>query len=585
MTDVEAFTLGVARFCKVANIDADDRRALASLLLMPAADATVIIDGIGKQAVDVATPAVAEPVANPAVAAAEEGDEEDDEPITMKDLPRAQAVEHQRELYKKMTEARAAGNSRKARMLEDELLQFEGASVRDTQLSHWREQNKVLSPSEKWQKDQAEAQRAKGGVVGTGAGADAAAAVAAGTAAPRPVPATTGAVDAAAAGAAVPAVQSAAETNTPLVPKHITLTPEEVAAERAPVEAEALAHTAYARGANLTMPEVEAQHKAVQDRHTKVKSLRKMKLAAGLNIPDADLIRATPEQLDAMVASSGSPELRNALNTMQSLAKQTTYNLSALDTPAATGSAGVSGQLTRGNPAGIESALGGAEQPGMRGAVQRESDKARAAGRRPSATITYGGRTLRWEGPGSKTTITPEGAEPPQALAAETGASPGAAVPQTWDKKNFDVNGPAALAARVQAMRANRAAPPAESAAAAAPPPEVPAPPVPSEAVAAPPPVPSEAVAAPPPVPSEAAAAATTPSPVTAVPSTSPLRSNRQGAIWNMAPGTGQKVLNTRTRLARRPPAVAPVPRTWNMAKGTGKRVKDTQATLSPPVG
>jgi len=564
MTDVEAFTLGVARFCKVANIDADDRRALASLLLMPAADATVIIDGIGKQAVDVATPAVAEPVANPAVAAAEEGDEEDDEPITMKDLPRAQAVEHQRELYKKMTEARAAGNSRKARMLEDELLQFEGASVRDTQLSHWREQNKVLSPSEKWQKDQAEAQRAKGGVVGTGAGADAAAAVAAGTAAPRPVPATTGAVDAAAAGAAVPAVQSAAETNTPLVPKHITLTPEEVAAERAPVEAEALAHTAYARGANLTMPEVEAQHKAVQDRHTKVKSLRKMKLAAGLNIPDADLIRATPEQLDAMVASSGSPELRNALNTMQSLAKQTTYNLSALDTPAATGSAGVSGQLTRGDPAG---------------------DEARAAGRRPSATITYGGRTLRWGGPGSETTITPEGAEPPQALAAETGASPGAAVPQTWDKKNFDVNDPAALAARVQAMRANRAAPPAESAAAAAPPPEVPAPPVPSEAVAAPPPVPSEAVAAPPPVPSEAAAAATTPSPVTAVPSTSPLRSNRQGAIWNMAPGTGQKVLNTRAGLARRPPAVAPVPRTWNMAEGTGKRVKGTQATLSPPVG
>jgi len=302
MTNVEAFTLGVARFCKVADIDADDRRALASLLLMPAADATVIIDGIGKQAAT-EQEALKEYYSPEAVAS------------------RTKAFEH--------------GNVDADEAFEQGNVAAEAAAPAAT------------TPT-----------TGSGG----GGGAEAAANIA-------------GSTVARAGGAA-------GAERTP--------TPAELAAERAGVLGEANKGFAHLADVGTTAEAAEKQYEAMQTMTGQRRSIRRQLNAMNLNLTPDVLSRLTPEQIGALTADKA-PEVRNAINTAVAQAKRTTWDYSHLKPQVAAQSAPAASadvtapeaaahsdewkwqgssppteeqnkMLTRGNPAGIDSALRGAEQ-------------------------------------------------------------------------------------------------------------------------------------------------------------------------------------------------------------------------------
>ena len=362
MTNVEAFTLGVARFCKVADIDADDRRALASLLLMPAADATVIIDGIGKQAAT-EQEALKEYYSPEAVAsrtkAFEHGNVDADEAFEQGNVA-----------------AEAAAPTAAAPTTAT--LATPGSSEEGWQ-KHWYQQ------SPEAQKLFADWKESQGG--GVGGGATAAAAPAAAPAATTP---TTGSGGGGGAEAAANIAGSTVARAGGAAGAERTPTPAELAAERAGVLGEANKGFAHLADVGTTAEAAEKQYEAMQTMTGQRRSIRRQLNAMNLNLTPDVLSRLTPEQIGALTADKA-PEVRNAINTAVAQAKRTTWDYSHLKPQVAAQSAPAASadvtapeaaahsdewkwqgssppteeqnkMLTRGNPAGIDSALRGAEQ-------------------------------------------------------------------------------------------------------------------------------------------------------------------------------------------------------------------------------
>ena len=343
--------------------------------------------------------------------------------------------------------------------------------------------------------------------------------------------------------------------------------------------------TGYGR-IGMTATGAEAGRADIRQRTGFVRGMHRALTGLGIDMSPRRLANLSPERFNAIAAQMEmTPAEVSTFRGAQRVAKWSTQPLpGVVGQPArqAPGAAPAAPAASAAPAAPAEAAAqaGAGQQTGMAAANRRVSEQARAAGRKPSTTITYGGRTLRWGGPGTEATIAPEG-ELPQEAAATAEPPASAQVEQKWDPKNFDVNDPAALAARVQAMRAKRTAAPVTPPQAVATEPEAPsgftrgraapatppalpvAPPTPQESAAATPPPPPVQVAAQTATTGEGLsqsryAGATTPPP--AVPQEIAAAETRGGGGQTpsyLLPSASDKLPVSRPRVASLPPHAA----------------------------